>query len=234
MFKRPHHQTIARILKDMNSDFLRDAKCYFGGGTAISLLLDEYRESVDIDFLCADQNGYRKLRESVFNKHLGDIFLKEVQILRDVRADRDGIRTILSVEGIPIKFEIVREARIGLSSMDVLGIPVPCLCRNDLYAEKLLANADRYADKSAMSRDVIDLMVMEDRWGPIPGDAWEKASSAYGDSVYTALEKAKDRLKGDPGYLDDCIEKMGIDEGVGSMLRRDLGVDLDPGDDFGL
>lgn len=38
MFRRPHHRQVARVLEAMNADFLRQAKCYFGGGTAIALL----------------------------------------------------------------------------------------------------------------------------------------------------------------------------------------------------
>lgn len=206
----------------MNVAFLRDAKCYFGGGTAIALLLGEYRESVDIDFLCADQEGYRKLRASVFDRGLAELFTGKVETLREVRADRDGIRTVLAVEGVPIKFEIVREARIGLEGADVPEIPVPCLTRRDLFAEKLLANADRFGDKSAMSRDVIDLMVMESHWGPVPREAWEKASSAYGDSVHAAFRKAKEFLSRDPKHLNDCLAKMGVDEPTAAMLRRSL------------
>ena len=55
MFKRPHHRRIETLLRSLNSDVLREAQCFFGGGTAIVLLLDEYRESVDVDFLCLSQ-----------------------------------------------------------------------------------------------------------------------------------------------------------------------------------
>lgn len=233
MFERQHHQKVARVLADMNADLLRDAKCYFGGGTAIALLLAEYRESVDIDFLCADQDGYRKLRESVFNHGLGELFRSKVETLRDVRADRDGIRTILTVDGTPIKFEIVREARIALTGEDVAGIPVPCLSRDDMFAEKLLANADRYGDKAVMSRDVIDLMVMERHWGPIPKIAWDKASAAYGDSVAIALRKAKDQLRVERGYLRECLDKMGIAVDVADVLRNSLGMGRDQSSSLG-
>ena len=225
MFKRPHHQKIASLLGAMNADFLRNAKCYFGGGTAIALLLDEYRESVDIDFMCADQDGYRKLRASVFANGLDELFPGKVQTLRDVRSDRDGIRTILVADGTPVKFEIVREARIDLEGRDVPEFAVPCLTRNDMFAEKLLANADRYGDKAVMSRDVIDLLVMESHWGPVPNAAWDKASNAYGDSVYAALKRAKDFLRNDPQYLTDCLEKMGIDEEVGAQIKGTLRIE---------
>ncbi|WP_158641762.1 hypothetical protein [Candidatus Glomeribacter gigasporarum] len=36
-----------------NSELLQEAQCSFGGGAAIALSLDEYRESADVDFLCA-------------------------------------------------------------------------------------------------------------------------------------------------------------------------------------
>lgn len=222
MYRRPLHRKIAIVLDSMNADFLREAKCYFGGGTAITLLLGEYRESIDIDFLCADRDGYRSLRASVFGKGLAEIFRRKIDTLRDVRADRDGIRTVLSVGGTPIKFEIVREARIELAGTDVPEIPVPCLAKVDLFAEKLLANADRFADRSAMSRDVIDLMVMEEHWGPIPVQAWDKATDAYGDAVHGALRKAREMLRTDPRYLGDCLAKMGIDDTTGAKLRKSL------------
>lgn len=222
MFKRPHHQKVLNILTKMNRAFLEDAKCYFGGGTAIALLHGEFRESVDIDFLCADQDGYRKLRNSVFDKGLGDIFAEPIQLLRDVRADRDGIRTVISADGTPIKFEIVREARIDLSGTTVPSLPVPCLTNNDLFAEKLLANADRYADKSAMSRDIIDLMVMEEKCGCIPRAACDKATDAYGESVRGAHEKAQELLRTHPEYLRSCLTKMGITDEVGSRIEQAL------------
>ena len=67
MFDLPHHQRIAQLLRGLDGVFLEKAHCYFGGGTAIALALGEYRESVDIDFLCASTDGYRVLRAAVFD-----------------------------------------------------------------------------------------------------------------------------------------------------------------------
>ncbi|MEH0072719.1 nucleotidyl transferase AbiEii/AbiGii toxin family protein [Pannonibacter sp. Pt2-lr] len=52
----------------------------FGGGTAIVLQLDEYRESVDIDFLCASQEGYRLIRQAVFGAGLAGLIRPEAEI----------------------------------------------------------------------------------------------------------------------------------------------------------
>lgn len=225
MFERPHHQILDEILSVMDASFLREAKCYFGGGTAISLLLGEYRESVDLDFLCADQNGYRLLRSSVFDHGLAELFPGGIPTLREIRADRDGIRTVLLAPGqVPVKFEIVREARVPLVGEEVPGIPVPCLSREDMFVEKLLANADRYADKAVMSRDVIDLMVMEKNWGPVPGPAWDKATAVYGNSVSASFQKAKDLLRGNPDYLADCLKKMDVTNAAAHDIEVFLGL----------
>lgn len=211
----------------MDAPFLADSRCYFAGGTAIALQLGEFRESVDVDFLCADREGYRLLRAAVFDSGLSALFPHGVETLREVRADRDGVRAILAIDGVPIKFEIVREARIALSGEAVEAIPVPCLSRTDLYAEKLLANADRCGDKAAMSRDIVDLLMMTARWGTIPDAAWAKARDAYGSAVDRACEKALALLDGDAPFRDSCFVRLGIDPSVQAELL-DVMADLRP------
>ena len=63
MFEQLHHRRIAAILASLDGDRLRKAGCWFGGGTAIALLKGEYRESVDMDFLVSDLQGYRWMRQ---------------------------------------------------------------------------------------------------------------------------------------------------------------------------
>ncbi len=175
MFKRLHHQRIHTLLQNLDSDLLVRCECYFAGGTAIVLALDEYRESVDIDFLCASSHGYGELRSVVFDHGLNGLMRQPVTQLREVRSDRYGIRTFVEVDDAPIKFEIVQEGRIELSGEIDPRFGVPTLSRSDMYAEKLLANADRYNDVSVMSRDIIDLAIMINHWGEIPQAAWQKA-----------------------------------------------------------
>ena len=190
MFDRPHHQRIAKFLASLNANFLAQSGCYFGGGTAIVLSLNEYRESVDVDFLCSSIDGYRALRNTITNASLGDILSQPIELARDVRADRYGIRTFVRVDGTPIKFEIVSEGRINIAgSMNPL-FGVPTLAREDMYAEKLLANADRCGDLSVASRDAIDLAMLIAHWGAIPEEAWAKARRAYGQSIDRSYAKA--------------------------------------------
>ncbi len=81
MFNRPHHQSIANVLQRINSDLLMKAECFFGGGTAIALSLDEYRESVDIDFMCSSRDGFRLIRRSIKNNTLGDLISEPIKHL---------------------------------------------------------------------------------------------------------------------------------------------------------
>lgn len=213
MFSRPHHQRIAKVLHAFNSDILSETQCYFGGGTAIVLSLAEYRESRDIDFLCASNAGYRLLRNLISQDDLGPLLKEPIQYCREVRADRYGIRTVLEVDGEPIKLEIVSESRIALECRLDPVFQVPTLVQNDMYAEKLLANADRGLDRSFMSRDIIDLAMMIDHWGDIPDCAWRKAREAYGEHVVKAF-LATTEMVDNRDYLRQCLQKMHMDEGL--------------------
>jgi hypothetical protein len=194
MFHRPEHRVIAAALEGMNAPFLLQARCYFGGGTAIVLQNGEYRLSVDVDFLCADRDGYRDLRMAVTRHGAAALFGPEVRTLREFRADQYGIRAVLSFQDQPIKFEIVREARIDLQgAMSPLGVPV--LTVADQFAEKLLANADRGLDLAVGYRDVIDLgYLLQGNGGRIPAGSIEKAELAYGDDVRRQVFRVLDRL----------------------------------------
>ena len=100
MFKRAHHQKIVAILQKLDHEVLCRHCCYFGGGTAITLLHDEYRESVDIDFLVSDLSQYRSLRSMLTSPEgLGTITVNGEKLLsaREIRADQYGIRTLINL-----------------------------------------------------------------------------------------------------------------------------------------
>lgn len=211
---RPHHKAILKALRSLDGDLLARSKCYFGGGTAIALQLGEYRESVDIDFLCASTDGYRELRSRIANKpDLSGILREggELRALRDVRADRYGLRTWVESDGARIKFEIVREARIEPKGGVDPRFGVPTLDRDTMYAEKLLANSDRYYAPEVLSRDIIDLSMMISRWGPVPDRAWRIAADAYGEKVRMDYIAAVEKLRA-PEWFGKCMEGMAIDK----------------------
>jgi hypothetical protein len=215
MFTRAHHQRIHEILLALDAEFLRAHHCYFGGGTAIVLQRDEYRQSVDLDFLVSDLERYRELRSALQQPdmiaRLFGVGRGPLTALPELRADQYGIRTALPMKPSPIKFEIVFEARIHFdtpTSQDQIA-GVTTLTQVDLVASKLLANVDRWADDSVMSRDILDLAMLQPSQATRSA-ALHKAEATYGDFVLQSLEKARARLVENPQRLARCIQALQI------------------------
>ncbi|MEZ5661096.1 MAG: nucleotidyl transferase AbiEii/AbiGii toxin family protein [Burkholderiaceae bacterium] len=220
LFERPHHQRIARLLAAIDAATFAAHKCLFGGGTAIAMLHGEYRESRDVDFRVSALDSYREIRGIVTNKGIEGLFTEPVKLLRDPRMDQYGIRTLIEVDAVPIKFEIMLEARIEFDcprdgENSVCGVSV--LSHVDQVTEKLLANSDRWADDAVDSRDLIDLAMMLDD-GRIPLPALAKAGRAY-HSILTDLEKAKAHIER-PGRLVRCMANMEMNQAPALVLDR--------------
>ncbi len=179
-YLRPEHVVIADLLRRMNHALLQSTRCFFGGGTAIVLLYGEYRRSLDVDFLCFDQNGYRELRTAVTKNGVQAFFPEDVESVREPRADGYGIRMFLRYRGQSIKFEIVREGNIEVSGAINPELGVPVLDPVSMFATKLLANADRWTDRATAYRDAIDLGMLVLHHNTIPQEALNRAFKAYG------------------------------------------------------
>ena len=128
---------------------------------------------------------------------------------REVRADQYGIRTMLRVADVEIKFEIVLEARITLDAPGAgdLLCGVATLTPLDAAASKLLANSDRWRDDAVLSRDLIDLAMMAPPKALLR-QAIAKAQGAYGASIEADLRKAIQDLRERPHRLDHCMQAM--------------------------
>lgn len=216
MFDRPHHRRIAQVLAALDADLLLRHGCLFGGGTALALLHHEYRESVDMDFLVSRRDGFMALRDLLRGASGATALFTTPPVLMDaglpVRIDPYGLRTRVVVDDVPIKFEIVHEARIELDppGPDDRIIGIATLTKTDLAASKLLALSDRWADDGVFSRDVIDLALMQAS-PEIMVRALEKAEQAYGKNVRRDLGKALQALQSRPGRLDACLRQLRID-----------------------
>jgi len=208
---RPRNKLVHRILAALDADFLEASACYFGGGTRIVLGLEEYRESADIDFLCSDLDGYRALRSQVTQRSLGRIGGSVLPLAREVVADRYGIRTAFAVEEEKIKFEIILEARVALSGFRDIETGVPALDWASCFAEKFLANADRWNDESFCSRDLIDLAFMMARCDAKPAtQGYAAACAAYGRVIDHSLKRALTKVREKSEYRRRCIAALQI------------------------
>jgi len=226
MFKREHHQRLARVLGQLDALKLRRLNCFFGGGTAIALRYGEWRESLDLDFLVSDLGCYRELRYQLTQANsLQPLQLADFPPFAEQREpliDQYGIRFRLLVDQQPIKFEIVHEGRMDFEaptqSDQVLGVATLNLV--DLVASKLLANSDRWNDDSVFSRDLLDLAVLpvsDQEWGR----AVDKAETAYGLSIRRDLRRALQRMGEQPGWLDRCQQMLAI-QASPNELRQQL------------
>jgi hypothetical protein len=216
LFEREHHRRVARVLQALDAERLHAQRCLFGGGTALALRHGEYRESVDIDFMVSHREGYRMLRQWLSGPaglhalcrptaDAKDAFTQT----REVRADQYGVRTMLRVDDIEIKFEIVLEARITFDAPGDgdLVCGVATLTPLDAAASKLLANSDRWRDDAMLSRDLIDLAMMTPS-AALLREAIAKAQGAYGSSIETDLRAAIQDLRERPHRLDHCMQAM--------------------------
>lgn len=176
--------------------------------------------------MVSETEGYRNLRNLLTGKDGFEALAKlggNIRQAGEVRADQYGIRGKIEVDGILIKMEIVREARIKFDSPGdqdkICGVTT--LCELDLAAEKLLANSDRWLDAAIFSRDVIDLAMMGAS-RPLMKGAMEKAEIAYGAAVKKDLEKAIDRVLNKEGWLERCMEAMAVSVPKADILQRVL------------
>lgn len=226
MFERPHHRRVEQLLRSLDTALLREHECWFGGGTAIVLRYGEYRESVDVDFMVSHVEGYRALRRLVDNRNGIHALAAAGQVLepvRELRADNYGLRTALRIDGEPVKFEIIREARIAFERPGpadrIAG--VDALTPLDMAASKLLANCDRWADDSTNSRDIIDLAMMN-LSKPLLAEAIAKAETDYGDSVARDLGRSVDALLERPGRLSHCMKQLSMQKVPRARLWQHL------------
>ncbi|MFN4866648.1 MAG: nucleotidyl transferase AbiEii/AbiGii toxin family protein [Cyanobium sp.] len=229
MFKLEHHRRIASLLKQLNGELLLRHHCLFGGGTAIALRHGEFRQSVDVDLLVSNRQGYRELRQLI-RRHdsLGPLWKDSrhpPEESREPLTDQYGLRAGVVVAGVAIKLEIALEGRISLEPPGpqdaVCGIA--SLTLNDLACSKLLANSDRWNDDGVFNRDLIDLAHL-----PLNPALWQralvKAEEAYGDAIRIDLSKALERLQGREGWLERCRQALAIEAPRAALLQRLLNL----------
>jgi hypothetical protein len=237
-FKKPEHRIIAEALGLMDHRFLTANQCWFGGGTAIFMKFGEYRRSLDVDFLCADADGYRELRTCAAERGVKAFFPDPVEAVRDFQIDQYGLRTVVRLKGQTIRFEIIREGRIKLQGHFDHDLNVSTLVSADMFAEKLLANADRCQDRATAYRDAIDLGMLIGAYGEIPIEALGKVQTAYGPDIQHKVAWVVNKLQ-DKDELRNAADVLQMDASVAtdaiSLLREegariwpDAGIDEGP------
>lgn len=210
-----HHQKIYTALKQFNADFFNEHNILFGGGTRIALELNEYRESIDIDFICPNKASYKAVRNEVSNSSLGNLVTQDFNYIRDIRSDRDAVRTAIKIDDTSIKLEFVSFADYELTKSTGNIFVVPYLDRKSCYVNKLLANADRFTEY----KDIFDLMAMFHYWGEIPDESWNIAAEHYTyKTLFYGLEQA---FLNKDNYLEKA-EEYSVNQEIQDILMDEI------------
>lgn len=220
-FNRIHHQRIAAVLSRFNAQYFHDNNILFGGGTRIAMELNEFRESTDIDFFCHSSGAYRAVRSQVEQHSLGELVdaNQPIQLLREVRADRDAVRTFVrsSMDDTPIKLEFIHfDFAISAETSEIFKVPV--VSKESCYTTKLLANADRYMQ--TVPKDIFDLCMMRKEWGSIPAKSLQDAINCYGEkTINNGLHRALKLFKDNPQkMLNIAIDTLKIEPKLAHQL----------------
>lgn len=229
IYKRQHHKRIAQVLSEFNTSYFHEHQILFGGGTRIAMELDEFRESVDIDFFCHTSGAYKAVRKQVTQNSLGDLIKpnQEIKLLREVRADRDAVRTFIcsNLDNTPIKLEFIH-FDFPVTGEKIAGFDIPVVSKESCYTTKLLANADRYMQ--SIPKDIFDLCMMKKVWGDIPESSWKAAADCYGEiTIVNGLKNALVRFQNNPEQmLKIAIEDLKIEQELAELLVNNIARDF--------
>ncbi|MCU7556076.1 nucleotidyl transferase AbiEii/AbiGii toxin family protein [Alteromonas sp. ASW11-19] len=216
--KSLHHAAIKKALSQFNSHYLSENQILFGDGTRIALELDEYRKSIDIDFLCPDKASYRAVRTQVTNNSFGNLVDKPFTLPREIRADRDAVRAFINVDDITIKLEFVSFDDYQLKAACDLMWGVPIINRDSCFVTKILANADRY--RTEPRKDIVDLVMMYRHWGEPSEAVWDEVDAHYGPIAEENLIYALQGITCEPTYLQKTIAVCEMDPASAQQIEE--------------
>lgn len=198
-FRFPLHNSALRLIHGhLNLELIESCNLYFGGGTLCSMRYGEYRESVDIDFLCSDHEKMRNLNIN-YEK------ISDLPKARDSDFMRDSVRLWLKFEEQIFKVEFVKEYRIPLQAERFQGIL--SLTPTSLLACKLMANVDRGAPSSYQHlKDMVDITAVYMDSPNLLKPAWDIAHGYYKEWLDTRTAQTLNTTE-----FKSALDKFGID-----------------------
>lgn len=198
-----HRTVLFQVLKDIFSDTTVAPFLGFKGGTAAVMFYGLDRFSVDLDFDLLDEGK----QEVVFERLIK--IVERHGMVRDARIKRFSLFCLLSYEdkGRNVKVEVNRRqfgSKYELKTY--LGVSMPVMVAEDMFAHKLMAMHERIGKTS---RDIYDVWFFLKNRFPINKDIIEKRAgvpyNALLDKCIDQLEKLHDKhiLDGVGEFLND-------------------------------
>lgn len=208
-----HKLVMTKIIRAIYSDISIAGVLGFKGGTALYLLHNLSRFSVDLDFDLLDESK----KDLVF-KTITKIVSKFGE-LRDNREKHFNLFWLLSYEKGQTQLKVEISKRSFGSSYEVknyFGLPVLIMKKEDMFANKLAALLNR---KSLANRDIFDIWFMlNNNW-----DVNEKLLELRtGTKARVYLKKCLDLLEKNPPTK--ILDNMGdlLDNKTKDWVRKNL------------
>lgn len=155
MLNQAKHRTILlQILKELYSNSKTSTRLGFKGGTALYLLYDLNRFSVDLDFDLLESESEQEIEQSL------ESTLKNFGQIKSLINKRNSIQAILSYSSDSQKIKIDISKRDFGSSYELknlYGLSLNVMVKEDLFANKLVAASER---QSFAIRDIYDIHFM--------------------------------------------------------------------------
>lgn len=204
---------MTKIIRAIYSDITIAGILGFKGGTALYLLHNLSRFSVDLDFDLLDESK----KDMVF-KTVTKIVSKFGE-LRDNREKHFNLFWLLSYEKGQTQLKVEISKRSFGSSYEVknyFGLPVLIMKKEDMFANKLTALLDR---KSLANRDIFDIWFMLNSNWDLNDKLLELRTNTKA-KVY--LERCLDLLEKNPPT--NILDNMGdlLDNKTKDWVRKDL------------
>ena len=176
-----HKQILLQILKDIYTEPAVSAYLGFKGGTAAMMFYGLPRHSVDLDLDLLEQNNAKEVFETInkITSNYGQIVDSSVQ--------RYNLRNVISYEKKlqNIKVEVnLRQFGSRYKTENYLGISVPVMVKEDMFAHKLMAMIERVGKTS---RDIFDVCYFAEQNWDINRQIVE---ARFGGTFKQALEEA--------------------------------------------
>lgn len=210
-----HRQKLVSILHDIYSDVHIAPLLAFKGGTAAYLFYGLTRGSLDLDFDLLDVSP-EKL--STVRSALR-LLLLEHGIIKDEAATERGIYFLLAYTGKEpnapnIKVDVnIRQHGSRYATLSSLGIAMPVMVQEDMFAHKLVAMRERLGDAN---RDIYDVWFMLKNGWPVNEDIvrlrTNKSLIEHAQDCISALTQSSDLriLHGMGELISSEKEKMWI------------------------
>jgi len=227
-YELSRHRAIESVLSILNVDFIKAHGILFCGGTRLTLENNEYRESLDIDFVPKNLKLFSDLRQEFTKNGARNLFIdekmnaNEISPVNEFRIDRYGIRFIVKTLCCPVKFEIFSEDRLSFSDAVFTGageLSIPATAMKDQFAAKFISNCDRVFDRSTFLKDFVDLSILMNRYPELSNYAFRVASDIYGEKhIRASVSKGVQMMQGN-GWAE-CIERLNIrSSSIASILN---------------